>query len=170
MSGEKALYQFGLNRDEILCHTLITARSGAGKTTLIFRIIGQLLSRNIPFIVFDFKKDYRHLIKRYPKLVILSWRDLEINPLEPPPGVSFQDWKQQFLHIFGHVQGVWHGSTQYLLEAIDKAYEEKKSIPRIEDVYKKIVEANETSRKMQEYASVVETRLYGLLSKLGKTI
>ncbi|MEM2914589.1 MAG: hypothetical protein QXH91_04225, partial [Candidatus Bathyarchaeia archaeon] len=42
--------------------------------------------------------------------------------------------------------------------------------PKIEDVYKKIAESDETSRKMQEYASVVETRLYGLLSKLGQTI
>jgi len=90
--------------------------------------------------------------------------------LEPPSGVSFREWKQQFLNIFGHVEAVWHGSTQYLLEAMDKAGEEKKGPVTLEDVYKKIVEANEATRKLQEYASVVETRLYGLLSKLGETI
>jgi hypothetical protein len=149
---------------------LIVARSGFGKTTLIMQIIRQLIKNGIPFIVLDYKRDYRHLIRHFAELVVLSWKDLRINPLEPPPGVSFQEWKQQFLNIFGHVQAVWHGSTQYLLEAIDKACEEKKGIVTLEDVYKKIAEANETSRKMQEYASVVETRLYGLLSKLGETI
>jgi hypothetical protein len=149
---------------------LIVARSGFGKTTLIIQIMRQLIENKIPFIVFDYKRDYRHLIRHFPELIVLSWRDLRINPLQPPPGVSFQEWKQQFLNIFGHVQAVWHGSTQYLLEAIDKACKEKKGLVTLEDVYKKIVEANETSRKMQEYASVVETRLYGLLSKLGETI
>ncbi|MDW8034029.1 MAG: DUF87 domain-containing protein [Nitrososphaerota archaeon] len=170
MQGERVLGSFGLSREELNQHVLITGRSGCGKTTLIIQIIRSLLSNSIPFLVLDYKMDYRHLIRLYPQLVVLNWKDLQINPLEPPPGVSFQEWKQQFLNIFGHVQGIWHGSTQYLLEAIDEVYEEKKRIPKIEEVYKKIVEANETSRKMQEYASVVETRLYGMLSKLGDTI
>ena len=170
IQGENELWNFGLTREEINQHILIVARSGAGKTTLIMQIMKQLISKHIPFIVLDFKQDYRHLIRHYPQLVVLNWKDLRINPLEPPPGVSFQEWKQQFLNIFGHVQGIWHGSTQYLLEAIDEAYEEKKSIPTMEDVYKKIHESSESTRKLQEYASVVETRLYGLLSKLGKVI
>ena len=168
--GNKELHNFGISKEELNQHMLIVARSGFGKTTLIVQIIKQLIENKIPFIAFDHKRDYRHLIRHFPELVVLSWRDLRINPLEPPPCVSFQEWKQQFLNIFGHVQAVWHGSTQYLLEAIDKAIEEKKRLVTLEDVYKKVVEANETTKKMQEYASVVETRLYGLLSKLGETI
>ena len=170
MQGDKTLWEFGLSLEELNQHMLITARSGAGKTTLIIQIIRQLISKHIPFIVIDYKRDYRHLVRNYPQLVVLSWRDLKINPLEPPPGVEFRDWKQQFLNIFGHVEAVWHGSTQYLLKAIDDACEEKKGYVTLEDVYNKIVESEEESRKMQEYASVVQTRLYGLLSKLGDTI
>jgi len=143
--GNKELYDFGISKEELNQHMLIVARSGFGKTTLIIQIMRQLIENKIPFIVFDYKRDYRHLIRHFQELVVLSWRDLRINPLEPPPGVSFQEWKQQFLNIFGHVQAVWHGSTQYLLEAIDKACEEKKGLVTLEDVYKKIVEANETS-------------------------
>ncbi|MGB9760379.1 MAG: ATP-binding protein, partial [Thermoproteota archaeon] len=170
MQGEKILWDFGLSREELNQHVLITGRSGCGKTTLIMQIIQELLRIRIPFLVIDYKIDYRHLVKTYPQLIVINWKDLRINPLEPPPEVSFDEWKQQFLNIFGHIEGIWHGSTQYLLEAIDKAYEEKKRTPKMEDVYKKVVEANETSRKMQEYASVVETRLYGMLSKLGAVI
>jgi KaiC/GvpD/RAD55 family RecA-like ATPase len=168
--GDEELYDFGISKEELNQHMLIVARSGFGKTTLIVQIMRQLIENKIPFIAFDYKRDCRHLIRHFPELVVLSWRDLRINPLEPPPSVSFQEWKQQFLNIFGHVQAVWHGSTQYLLEAIDKTIEEKKGLVTLEDVYKKIVEANETTKKMQEYASVIETRLYGLLSKLGETI
>ena len=165
-----ALWDFGISRDELNQHMLIVARSGAGKTTLIMRIIEQLIQLNIPFLVFDFKRDYRHLIRHFPQLVVLRWSDLKINILEPPPDVSFDEWKQQFLNIFGHIFGVWHGSTHYLLQAIDRAYEEKGAIPRLEDVYGKIVEQNESTRKMQEYASVVEVRLYGIMSKLGEVV
>lgn len=170
LAGDKVLWDFNLTGEELNQHMLITARSGAGKTTLIMQIMRQLLSRNIPFVVLDFKLDYRHLMKLYPQLLVVNWKHLKINPLEPPPGVSFQEWKQQFLNIFGHVEGIWQGSTQHLLRAMDEVYEEKKAIPKMEDVYNKIAGTTETSRKMQEYASVVETRLYGLLSKLGETI
>ncbi|MGQ9468678.1 MAG: ATP-binding protein, partial [Nitrososphaerales archaeon] len=170
IQGSKELYNFGLSREELNQHMLITARSGAGKTTLIIQIIRQLISTNVPFIIFDFKRDYRHLVRNFPQLVVIGWRDLRINPLEPPPEVSLSEWKQQFLNIFGHVEAIWHGSTQYLLEAIDKAIEEKNGPVTLEEVYRKITETSETSRKMQEYASVVETRLYGLLSKLRETI
>lgn len=170
MQGEKVLWDFGISPEELNQHMLITARSGAGKSTLIIQTIRQLLANQIPFTIIDHKVDYRHLIRHYPQLVVINWKDLRINPLEPPKGVQFQEWKQQFLNIFGHVEGIWQGSTQYLLEAIDESYEEKKGLVSLEDVYRKIVESNEKTRKLQEYASVVEIRLYGLLSKLGDTI
>jgi len=170
IQGERQLHSFGLSRSELNQHVLATARSGAGKTTLIIQIIRQLISNNIPFLVIDYKRDYRHLVRHYPQLVVVKWRDLKINPLDPPPGVSFQEWKQQFVNIFGHVEAIWHGSTQYLLEAIDTVYERQERIPKIQDIYETIVEKAESSRKMQEYASVVEVRLFGLLSKLGNVI
>jgi len=170
MHGNKTLWSFAITNEELNQHILITGRSGCGKTTLIIQIIQELLRNRIPFLVLDYKLDYRALVRIYPQIVVINWKDLRINPLEPPPNVGLQEWKQQFLNLFGHVQGIWHGSTQYLLQAIDEAFEENKRIPKIDEVYKKILEKNETSRKMQEYASVVETRLYGMLSKLGRTI
>jgi len=166
----KELWDFGLSREELNQHLLIVARSGAGKTTLIMRIIEQLISLRIPFLVIDFKRDYRHLMRYFSELVVLRWSDLRVNILEPPPSVGFEEWKQQFLNIFGHVFGAWHGSTHYLLQAMDEAYEEKGQVPKLKDVYKKIIQQNESSRKMQEYASVVEVRLYGILSKLGDVV
>lgn len=170
IQGEKILHSFGLSTEELNQHMIITARSGAGKTTLIMWIIGQLISNNIPFLIFDFKLDYRHLVKKYPQLVVLKWKDLKLNLLEPPPSVSFVEWKQQVISIFGHVEGIWKGSTQYLLEAIDQTYTENNGKVRIEDVYNNVKSSRETTRKFQDYSSVVETRLYGILSTLGEAI
>lgn len=161
---------FGLSNEEINQHLVIFARSGAGKTTLIMRFIDQFIASGIPFLVFDFKLDYRHLVKLYPQLVVLKWTDLRINLLSPPPDVSIVEWKQQFINIFGHVEGIWKGSTQFLLEAIDQVYNENNGRIKIEDVYNKVKSSRETTRKFQDYSSVVETRLYGILSTLGETV
>jgi len=170
IQGQKILHSFGLSREELNQHMIITARSGSGKTTLIMLLIGQFISKNIPFLVFDFKLDYRHLVKKYPQLVVLKWKDLRLNLLEPPPSVSFVEWKQQVISIFGHVEGIWKGSTQFLLEAIDQTYKENNGKVKIGDVYNNIKKSRETTRKFQDYSSVVETRLYGILSTLGEAI
>jgi len=164
------LYDFKVENHELNAHMLITARSGHGKTTLLIQILRELLREKIPFIVFDFKKDFRNLLRYYPQLLVLGWKDLRINLFQPPPNVSFNFWKQQVVNILGHIFGVWHGSIGYLLRAIDQAYREKGRIPTLSEVYEKVVEANEASRKMLDYASTVEVRLYGLLSKLGSAI
>ncbi len=57
---------FGLNTDELNQHTLIVGRSGSGKTTIMYLMMLQLLKAGIPFMAFDFKRDYRHLL-RYEK-------------------------------------------------------------------------------------------------------
>jgi len=170
MQGDQALWPFCINKEEVNQHLLITGRSGSGKTTLIMQITQSLMVQEIPFIILDYKLDYRCLASVFPNLIVMNWKDMKINLLEPPPGVSFQEWKQQFLNIFGHVQGIWQGSTQYMLEAIDDMYGKKNAPPSFSEVYRRIIATNETSKKMQEYASVVETRLYGLISKLGDTI
>jgi DNA helicase HerA-like ATPase len=54
---------FGLNLDEINQHTLVVGRVGSGKTTLLCLIMIQLYKNGIPFLAFDFKQDYRHLLE-----------------------------------------------------------------------------------------------------------
>jgi len=171
MWGEKTLYPFGTSLEELNRHVLITAQSGAGKTTLIARLIAELIRLGKPFLVTDFKRDYRHLTRQFPQLLVVNWKVLRVNPLRPPPGVPVQEWKQQLVHIFGYVEGVWKGSTQYMLQKLDEVYTEKGDSATLRDLYDKVVEAtNEPNRKLQEYWAVIHTRLYGLLSKLGDTI
>jgi len=54
------------------------------------------------------------------------------------------------------------------LMAIDKAREEKKELVTPEDVYKQIVEASETTRKLQEYAMLLRQGFMDCLVSLEK--
>lgn len=85
-------YPVGLMISEMLQHTQIIGRSGAGKTTLIIFILIQFMLLKIAFWLFDFKKDYRPLI-RQGNVFVLRWSDsFKFNPFLPPPGTDFVSW------------------------------------------------------------------------------
>ena len=60
--GNKELYPFGLREDEFIQHVAVFGRSGAGKTNIGFNILEQLANHKKPFIVFDWKRNYRDLV------------------------------------------------------------------------------------------------------------
>jgi ABC-type glutathione transport system ATPase component len=55
--------EFKLNLSELTRHVGIFGSTGTGKTTLAKNILRELIKKNIPFIVFDWEKNYRDLIK-----------------------------------------------------------------------------------------------------------
>jgi hypothetical protein len=171
IQGEEELWDFAIPAHELnQGHILITSRSGHGKTTLLMRIVSQLLENETPFLITDYKRDFRGLTKEYPDLLVLSNRNLRINFLRPPPGVSIEEWKQQFLNIFSHVEGVWSGSTQFLLRHLDRVYAEKGKRATIADLKEELETDTPNLRRMRDYWSAVYTRIYGLHSKLGPVV
>ena len=53
--------KFSLNLPELTRHMGIFGSTGTGKTTLAKNILKELTKQNIPFIVFDWEKNYRDL-------------------------------------------------------------------------------------------------------------
>jgi hypothetical protein len=170
MHGDKALQSFAITKEELNQHLLCVARSGAGKTVLLINIIAELLRLGIPFIAFDFKKDYRHLIRQYPQILVIRWEDLRFNPLQPPPSVSLQRWKQIFVDCFSHCFGFFHGSRNFLLEFLDRLYRERGSNATVQELYELVASCDEPSRRRSEYSDVVENRLYSISSNLDKVV
>ena len=170
MWGDWVLYDFGISLRELNKHLLIVGQTGGGKTTLINNIIAQLVALGIPFVVFDrAKRESRHLAKRFPEILVINWKDLRVNPLLPPPDITFDEWKLQLELIFGHVEGTWSGSTQYLLQFLDEVHRELGDASTLKHVYDRVMAAmSEPNRKMQEYWGVIQTRLYGLVTKVGR--
>ena len=84
---------FGISRDELTQHVLITGRSGTGKTTAMRCMMIELSRLEIPWMSFDITKHgTRYLVKYLPNLIVLRWdKEFFFNVFEHPPGVKPMD-------------------------------------------------------------------------------
>src|SRR5438552_3958067 len=89
-------YPFRVKRNELLRHIFILGPTGTGKSTLLLNVLLQIQAAGIPFMVFDFKRNYRCLLRATgsESLVVFTVgrnvAPLSINALTPPPGVEFE--------------------------------------------------------------------------------
>jgi len=84
---------FGLRGIDLPQHLLILGRSGAGKTNVGYWLVWNFLRARKPFMVFDWRKNYRHFLNRPEGKDILLFtlgedESLSFNPLHPPPDLS----------------------------------------------------------------------------------
>lgn len=111
----------GLTPEEVNEHVLVVGRSGAGKTTLLYNLMDECIGQDVPFWAFDFKNDYRHLVP-YRDLLVINWRDLKFNPLQPPPDVRPDQWGEIIVDTFAHTMDLLIGSEGYVLEKLRELY------------------------------------------------
>jgi hypothetical protein len=62
LHGQEAFQQFGMGGEEWIHYTGIFGRSGSGKTNTAFLVVRNFLARRKPFLVFDWKRNYRDLV------------------------------------------------------------------------------------------------------------
>ena len=96
--GDKGFGPFGLREDEFIQHIGIFGRSGSGKTNLAYLLLRGLARAGKPFLVFDWKRNYRDIVSLpdFNDLIIFTvGRDVtpfRFNPLIPPPGTLPTVW------------------------------------------------------------------------------
>lgn len=119
--GKDRYYEFGLREEEFIQHIGIFGRSGSGKTNLAFLILKGLAEKNKPFLVFDWKRNYRDLLTApefSDMLVFTVGRDVSIfrfNPLIPPPGTPAKVWLKKLIEIMCHAYFLGEGVSVLLL-------------------------------------------------------
>ncbi len=126
----KNLYEFGLREDEWIQHVAVLGRSGAGKTNVGFVLLRELKKKGKPFLVFDWKRNYRDLISQ-PEFkdveVYTIGRDITpfaFNPLIPPEGTSPKTWLKKLNEVIAHSYCLGNGVLYLLQQAVDAVYEE----------------------------------------------
>jgi len=140
----KEICEAGLTLEDLNKNIFIAGKTRMGKTNLIMWILDQLYNLNIPFLVFDRKLDYRHLIRKYP-ITVIPWRKLKFNILRPPEtGKGIYDpekYKQIFADVFCNSFGVLYGSRGFLIAKLDELYREfniPEEFPTIFDFLEKL--------------------------------
>lgn len=126
----KDLYEFGIREHEWIQHMAILGRSGAGKTNLGFLILKLLKHKKKPFLLFDWKRNYRDLLS------LPEFEDVEVytigrniapfsfNPLIPPQGTEPKTWLKKLNQIIAHSYCLGNGCLFLLQQAVDAVYEE----------------------------------------------
>lgn len=126
----RELYPFGLREEEWIQHLAVLGRSGAGKTNTGFVILNELKRHGKPFLVFDWKRNYRDLVSLPP------FADVEVytigrniapftfNPLIPPPGTSPKTWLKKLNEVIAHSYCLGNGVLYLLQQSINAVYEE----------------------------------------------
>jgi hypothetical protein len=126
--GKDGFYPFSLREDEFIQHIGIFGRSGSGKTNLAYLLLQGLAKAGKPFLVFDWKRNYRDLISSpvFSDLVIFtvgrSVAPFHFNPLIPPPGTQATVWLKKLIEIMCHAYFLGEGVTVLLMRAIDDLY------------------------------------------------
>lgn len=181
MAGDRPLYPFGIREEEFIQHVAIFGRSGAGKTNTVAILIRELVCHEIPFMIFDWKRNYRDLIApphQIPMIVYTVGRPvhpLRFNPLIPPPGTDIKIWLKKLIEIISHAYYLGEGVVFLLLEALDHLYEQfgcysnpnPTQYPTMADVLKHLQEIKVTGRKamwMDSTLRAVQSLCFGQIS------
>jgi len=126
----RGLCPFGIREEEWIQHVAVFGRSGAGKTNLIFEMIGRLLEARKPFLVFDWKRNYRDILAQYKNEEILVYTvgrnvaPLQLNPLIPPAGTDPKTWLKKLIEIIASTYYLGEGVKYLLQKAIDAVYKQ----------------------------------------------
>ena len=101
--GQKQFHPFGLREDELIQHVGIFGRSGSGKTNVGVMLALNFLKSRKPFLIFDWKRNYRDLLALPPAkdiMVFTVGREIapfQFNPLKPPKGTSPTVWLKKLI-------------------------------------------------------------------------
>ena len=129
-------YEFGIDFHELTRHVGVFGSTGAGKTTLSKNILRELIQNKIPFIVFDWEKNYRDLTNENKNIKIFTIGEdtapFYFNYFKMPEGYHYKEYVKNIIEIFNraYVGGV--GSDSVLLKVFDAAYRQHE-VPTTKD-------------------------------------
>lgn len=132
ITNEGRAYPFCLREGEMIKHLIFLGASGSGKSNLVVLLVKQLLRNGTPFLIIDWKRNYRDLLAfpetmSYEVLVFTVGRDVcpfHFNALIPPEGTSPYVWLAKIIEIISHAYFLGEGVIYILSKALDAVYKE----------------------------------------------
>ena len=125
---DSELYPVGVDERTLLAHMGVFGRTGTGKTNFCLALLKQLKDRGIPFLILDWKRNYRDLLAHEDDLHVFTvGRDIvpfAFQPLIPPPGTTPSIWLKLLIDVIANAYYVGEGVKYLLMKAIDAIYRE----------------------------------------------
>ncbi len=181
--NDKELYPFGLRESEWVQHLGVMGRSGAGKTNVCFNIIKILLEHKKPFLIFDWKRNYRDMLTLFPDhdfLIYTVGRNISpirFNPLIPPEGTAPDTWLKKLIEIIATTYYVGEGVISLLTRAIDAVYKKfgiydgnLECYPTMRDVLKWLEDYPAKGREAQWMVSTLRSVHALCYGEMGRVI
>ena len=149
---------FGIRENEWIRHCGIFGKTGSGKTTLMVRILKELCEKNKPFLIFDYKRNYRDLLKHpdFEKQGILIFTvgrndmvPFQFNPKIGPPGVEEYVWIKQLAQIIEKVYLLGPGANDVFMESA--------GMNTFKEMREKVLKQKKRARELLWWASVKRT-------------
>jgi len=155
---DKKFGTFSVKENEWIRHCGIFGKTGSGKTTLAVRIIKELCRQNKPFLIFDYKRNYRDILK-HPEfekediLVFTVGRNdvvpFYFNPKQCPEGVEEYVWIKQLAQIIEKVYLLGPGANDVFMESA--------GVDTFKEMHEKVLKQKKRARELLWWASVKRT-------------
>ena len=118
----------GINEEEV--HTLICGQTSCGKTTLLKILFSQVLLFNKinPYEktyswIFAKAPDFRSLLKIDKDILFVTFKEIKINPLEPPPNINPIEWAGIIADVWIQAFRLYDASKSLLIECLQTLYD-----------------------------------------------
>ena len=158
--------------------------SGSGKTTFALNILKNFIEKDKPFLVFDWKKSFRPLMKEDPNVMCFTVGNGAISNLfktninRPPKGVNPKEWINTLCDLLTESFNVSFGVHKILLETLDETfqgwgvYENSNLYPNWEHI-KRMLEVKARDSKGREtgwYESALRIATVLTFGEFGKVV
>ena len=126
--ADKTFDPFCLREHDFVRHVCISGMSGSGKTNMAFILLEGFIKAKKPFIVFDWKKSFRPLMKQDKKMLCFTVGNANVSNLfrininQPPPGVDPKEWVGLLCDLITESFFASYGVHKILTETVDKAF------------------------------------------------
>lgn len=126
----KELYPFCLRESDWPRHVCISGMSGSGKTTFALNILQEFVEKDKPFLVFDWKKSFRPLLKIDTSIMCFTIGNdstsnlFRTNINRPPNGIAPREWINILCDLLTESFCVSFGVHKILIETLDEVFEE----------------------------------------------
>ncbi|MGY5863378.1 MAG: DUF87 domain-containing protein [Candidatus Thorarchaeota archaeon] len=151
--------------EELLRGVLIAGSVGSGKTERSISLVRSALDLDYGTLVFDSSNDYQRVLREYENGVVIDFSEYYMNPLEPPPGLSLEEWASVFIQVFAQNFGLKDPSIAILQKSMKNLIESQQNdSPTLSELLEEVVhfQPRTHSSETSSHASV-QNRLESVL-------